>query len=78
LAAACVIAEVEQQIAAAMGHALAQMHSSDIVHGDLTTSNMLWRDGSLVWARPLCTLAALMAGFIQRFGHDTGLGLLCL
>lgn len=43
-------ADVEQQIATAIGHALAQMHSNDIVHGDLTTSNMLWRDGTLVCA----------------------------
>lgn len=42
------MAEVEDQIAQAIGRAVGQMHAADVTHGDLTTSNMLWRNGTLV------------------------------
>jgi Kae1-associated kinase Bud32 len=31
-----------------MGRAIGRLHRAGIVHGDLTTSNMLWRDGRIV------------------------------
>lgn len=37
---------VETVLAEKIGKALATMHSLDIIHGDLTTSNMLLREGS--------------------------------
>ncbi|RKO87659.1 kinase-like domain-containing protein [Blyttiomyces helicus] len=39
-------AEKVKELARAIGHSLALMHGLDIVHGDLTTSNMLLRAGS--------------------------------
>ncbi|KNC73243.1 hypothetical protein SARC_14197, partial [Sphaeroforma arctica JP610] len=30
-------------VAQHIGAAIGRLHSADIVHGDLTTSNMLWR-----------------------------------
>ena len=39
-----------KQLGATIGKQLAEMHSLDLIHGDLTTSNMLLRpNGSLVW-----------------------------
>lgn len=41
-------AETTQKIALEMGKAIARLHSADMVHGDLTTSNMLWKETGLV------------------------------
>jgi len=34
-------------VARAIGHAVGTLHAHGLVHGDLTTSNMLWRDGRI-------------------------------
>ena len=39
--------EDPQRIARAIGHLAGTLHANGIVHGDLTTSNMLWRDGRI-------------------------------
>ena len=35
-------------VAREMGRVVGRLHRAGIVHGDLTTSNMLWRDGRIV------------------------------
>lgn len=35
------------EICSMIGNSLAMLHSSDIIHGDLTTSNMIFMDGKL-------------------------------
>jgi len=41
--------QIAQELAASIGGVLAKLHTNNIVHGDLTTSNMMLRDnGSLV------------------------------
>lgn len=40
--------EVEAELAEQIGAAIAKLHASDVVHGDLTTSNMLWKNNRLV------------------------------
>lgn len=42
----CCVPEEVNTVADAIGAAIASLHDADIVHGDLTTSNMLLRDGS--------------------------------
>lgn len=39
--------EDPRAIARAIGHLAGTLHANGIVHGDLTTSNMLWRDGRI-------------------------------
>ena len=39
--------ENREPVCREIGKAAAALHSSDIVHGDLTTSNMLWHSGKL-------------------------------
>lgn len=39
--------EDPRTIARAIGHLAGTLHANGIVHGDLTTSNMLWRDGRI-------------------------------
>src|SRR5436189_6227374 len=36
------------EVAREMGRVIGRLHRAGIVHGDLTTSNMLWRDGRIV------------------------------
>lgn len=38
--------EVQERVAQAIAHAIALMHDADIVHGDLTTSNILFKSDS--------------------------------
>ena len=40
-----------QEVAGKIGRAVAQLHDGGIVHGDLTTSNMITRDGDGVLVR---------------------------
>eukprot|EP01134_Creolimax_fragrantissima_P000579 CFRG0579T1 len=35
-------------VAEKIGVAIGRLHAADIIHGDLTTSNMLWREGHVV------------------------------
>jgi len=39
--------EDPRTVARAVGHAAGMLHVHGLVHGDLTTSNMLWRDGRI-------------------------------
>ncbi|MFA6462200.1 MAG: KEOPS complex kinase/ATPase Bud32 [Candidatus Woesearchaeota archaeon] len=41
--------DVYQQLAREMGEKIGQLHLKDIIHGDLTTSNILVRQGELVF-----------------------------
>ena len=38
--------EAHQRLAMEIGSAVAKMHDAEVVHGDLTTSNMMLRDGA--------------------------------
>ncbi|KAI1311286.1 TP53 regulating kinase [Mortierella claussenii] len=38
--------EAQQKVAIEIGRALGLMHNIDVIHGDLTTSNLLMRQGS--------------------------------
>lgn len=51
-----------EHVMAQLGSAIARMHDVDVVHGDLTTSNVLVRDGSAEVVRSvLCGLPARAA-----------------
>lgn len=57
----CAHRAVRQQVCAAMGEAVARLHDAGIVHGDLTTSNMIVRAGDQRLVRA-CVRAGVMAG----------------
>ncbi|KAI8904749.1 kinase-like domain-containing protein [Gorgonomyces haynaldii] len=45
----CINAENCVEIGKQIGKELAIIHGLGVIHGDLTTSNMLWKDNQLVW-----------------------------
>ncbi len=40
---------IDDNLAYKIGVEIAKIHSLDIIHGDITTSNMMLRDGKLVF-----------------------------
>lgn len=64
-------------LAEEMGKILAKMHDEDVVHGDLTTSNMLLRQGSED-AKPELVLIDFGLSFTSALPEDKGVDLYVL
>lgn len=66
-----------EQLAQRMGQILAKMHDEDVIHGDLTTSNMLLRPGP---ERPESELVLIDFGlsYISALPEDKGVDLYVL
>ncbi|PHJ25311.1 protein kinase [Cystoisospora suis] len=65
--------EVIERIARAVGRSIATMHNAQVVHGDLTTSNVLLRSPSLSSSSPIWSVAPHSSfGIIEdKIGKDT-------
>ena len=57
-----------QEVAAKIGRAVAALHDGGIVHGDLTTSNMITRDGDGALVRRVLPLTRDVAAQLRRVG----------
>ncbi|XP_041835827.1 EKC/KEOPS complex subunit TP53RK [Melanotaenia boesemani] len=66
-----------QQLAEQIGQILAKMHDEDIIHGDLTTSNMLLRRGP-VDTKPDLVLIDFGLSYISALPEDKGVDLFVL
>ncbi|KAG5275174.1 hypothetical protein AALO_G00144400 [Alosa alosa] len=65
-------------LAEQMGQILARMHDEDVVHGDLTTSNMLLRQGSPEGAKPELFLIDFGLSYTSALPEDKGVDLYVL
>ena len=57
-----------QEVAAKIGRAVAALHDGGIVHGDLTTSNMITRDGDGALVRCVLPLTRDAAASLRDVG----------